>query len=157
MLVYYLNAGRLLRHVCAMGHLQETGPDEYNIEAHDLFAVAEPRGDWRRLCCPVSAQLRRCANFPLLNHVLIANRLGGIGRSPVEFHKFLRNTNWQNPTDAARTAMHQCVLQHQTAELFRISPVHGPGAPRRTIIVSGGESLMPSQTDVWLLNSYRFY
>lgn len=33
-------------------------------------------------------------------------RLGGIGRSPIEFHKFLRATNWQNPTDAARTAMH---------------------------------------------------
>lgn len=35
-----------------------------------------------------------------------ATRLGGIGRSPIEFHKFLRATNWQNPTDAAHTAMH---------------------------------------------------
>lgn len=33
-------------------------------------------------------------------------RLGGIGRSQIEFNKFLRATKWQNPTDAAHTAMH---------------------------------------------------
>lgn len=29
-----------------------------------------------------------------------------VGRSPIEFYKFLRETKWQNPTDAAHTAMH---------------------------------------------------
>ncbi|KAK7429787.1 hypothetical protein QQZ08_003632 [Neonectria magnoliae] len=32
--------------------------------------------------------------------------LGGIGRSPIEFYKFLRETKWQNPIDAAHTSMH---------------------------------------------------
>ncbi|KAF6802778.1 hypothetical protein CSOJ01_11348 [Colletotrichum sojae] len=37
---------------------------------------------------------------------LAMDTLGGIGRSPIEFYKFLRATNWRNSTDAAHTAMH---------------------------------------------------
>lgn len=34
------------------------------------------------------------------------NSHGGIGRSPIEFYKFLRETNWRNPVDANNTAFH---------------------------------------------------
>jgi hypothetical protein len=33
-------------------------------------------------------------------------RVGGIGRSPIEFHKFARTTNWRNPIGANKTAMY---------------------------------------------------
>ena len=32
--------------------------------------------------------------------------LGGIGRSQIELHQFLKSTGYKNPTDAAHTAMH---------------------------------------------------
>ncbi|KAL2020049.1 hypothetical protein VTK56DRAFT_8952 [Thermocarpiscus australiensis] len=40
------------------------------------------------------------------DNVFYNYRLGGIGRSPIEFYKFLRDTKWQNPANAAYTAMH---------------------------------------------------
>ncbi|KPM45247.1 hypothetical protein AK830_g1290 [Neonectria ditissima] len=74
--------GRLLRHVCAMGHLEETAQDEYKLTNFSKSLSLEVIGD---------------------GYVAL---LGGIGRSPVEFYKFLRETKWQNPIDAAHTAMH---------------------------------------------------
>ncbi|KAF6819265.1 hypothetical protein CPLU01_13068 [Colletotrichum plurivorum] len=74
--------GRLLRHVCAMGHLEETARDEYKLTSFSKSLSLDVIGD---------------GYFALL---------GGIGRSPIEFYKFLRATNWRNPTDAAQTAMH---------------------------------------------------
>lgn len=35
--------------------------------------------------------------LPKLTH---SNRLGGIGASGLEFHKWARKNNWRNPTDA---------------------------------------------------------
>ncbi|KAJ0324477.1 hypothetical protein COL5a_007741 [Colletotrichum fioriniae] len=74
--------GRLLRHVCAMGHLKETAQDEYILTNFTKSLALDVIGD---------------------GYVAL---LGGIGRSPIEFSKFLRETNWQNPIDAAHTAMH---------------------------------------------------
>ncbi|KAK1638873.1 S-adenosyl-L-methionine-dependent methyltransferase [Colletotrichum phormii] len=74
--------GRLLRHVCAMGHLKETAQDEYLLTNFTKSLALDVIGD---------------------GYVAL---IGGIGRSPIKFSKFLRETNWQNPTDAARTAMH---------------------------------------------------
>ncbi|KAH8911250.1 S-adenosyl-L-methionine-dependent methyltransferase [Coniochaeta sp. PMI_546] len=74
--------GRLLRHVCAMGHLEEVAQDEYKLSNFAKSLSLDVIGD---------------------GYVAL---LGGIGRSPIEFYKFLRDTKWQNPTDAAHTAMH---------------------------------------------------
>ncbi|KXH50008.1 hypothetical protein CSIM01_07266 [Colletotrichum simmondsii] len=74
--------GRLLRHVCAMGHLKEIAQDEYLLTNFTKALALDVIGD---------------------GYVAL---LGGIGRSPIEFSKFLRETNWKNPTDAAHTAMH---------------------------------------------------
>ncbi|KAK1713329.1 hypothetical protein CaCOL14_002245 [Colletotrichum acutatum] len=73
---------RLLRHVCAMGHLEETAQDEYLLTNFTKSLALDVIGD---------------------GYVAI---LGRIGRNPIEFSKFLRETNWQIPTDAAHTAMH---------------------------------------------------
>ncbi|KAK1777700.1 S-adenosyl-L-methionine-dependent methyltransferase [Copromyces sp. CBS 386.78] len=74
--------GRLLRHVCAMGHLVEVAQDEYKLTNFTRSLSLDVIGD-SYLCL-----------------------LGGIGRSPIEFYKFLRETNWRNPVDATRTAFH---------------------------------------------------
>ncbi|OIW28763.1 S-adenosyl-L-methionine-dependent methyltransferase [Coniochaeta ligniaria NRRL 30616] len=74
--------GRLLRHVCAMGHLEEVAQDEYKLTNFAKSLSLDVIGD---------------------GYVAL---LGGIGRSPIEFFKFLRETKWQNPIDAAHTAMH---------------------------------------------------
>ncbi|KAB5555037.1 S-adenosyl-L-methionine-dependent methyltransferase [Coniochaeta sp. 2T2.1] len=74
--------GRLLRHVCAMGHLVETAQDEYKLTNFTKSLSLDVIGD---------------------GYVAL---LGGIGRSPIEFYKFLRDTKYQNPVDAAHTAMH---------------------------------------------------
>lgn len=74
--------GRLMRHVCAMGHLEEVGQDEYKLTNFTKSLSLDVIGD---------------------GYLAL---LGGIGRSPIEFYKFLRETNWRNPTDAAHTAMH---------------------------------------------------
>ncbi|KAL2754399.1 hypothetical protein ACRALDRAFT_1031814 [Sodiomyces alcalophilus JCM 7366] len=74
--------GRMMRHVCAMGHLEETAQDEYKLTNFSKSLSLDVIGD---------------------GYVAL---LGGIGRSPIEFYKFLRDTKWKNPTDAARTAMH---------------------------------------------------
>ncbi|KAF4462492.1 S-adenosyl-L-methionine-dependent methyltransferase [Fusarium albosuccineum] len=74
--------GRLMRHVCAMGHLEETGQDEYKLTNFSKSLSLDVMGD---------------------GYLAL---LGGIGRSPIEFYGFLRETKWQNPVDAARTAMH---------------------------------------------------
>ncbi|KXH39126.1 hypothetical protein CSAL01_03157 [Colletotrichum salicis] len=68
--------GRVLRHVCAMGHLKETAQDEYLLTNFTKSLALDVIGD---------------------GYVAL---IGGIGRSPIEFSKFLRETNWQNPTDA---------------------------------------------------------
>ncbi|KAF6834854.1 hypothetical protein CMUS01_06008 [Colletotrichum musicola] len=73
--------GRLLRHVCAMGHLEETAQDEYKLTSFSKSPSLDVIGD---------------------GYVTL---LSGIGRSPIEFYKFLRATNWGNPTDVAQTAM----------------------------------------------------
>ena len=57
------------------------------------------------LCESAGVDIAGCEPLSPTNHAFVT-RLGGIGRSPIEFHKFLRATNWRNPTDAAHTAMH---------------------------------------------------
>ncbi|KAF9877752.1 hypothetical protein CkaCkLH20_04887 [Colletotrichum karsti] len=74
--------GRLLRHVCAMGHLEEVGHDEYKLTSFTKSMSLDVIGD---------------------GYLAL---LGGIGRSHIEFYKFLRETNWRNPVDAAHTSMH---------------------------------------------------
>ncbi|KAM0271257.1 hypothetical protein ACHAPA_002863 [Fusarium lateritium] len=74
--------GRLLRHAAAMGHLEEVGQDEYKLTSFSKSLSLDVIGD---------------------GYLAL---LGGIGRSPIEFFKFLRQTKWDNPTDATRTAMH---------------------------------------------------
>ncbi|KAK2477526.1 hypothetical protein H9L39_10014 [Fusarium oxysporum f. sp. albedinis] len=74
--------GRLLRHAAAMGHLQEVGQDEYKLSSFTRSLSLDVIGD---------------------GYLAL---LGGIGRSPIEFYKFLRLTQWKNPTDASHTAMH---------------------------------------------------
>ncbi|RKK83174.1 hypothetical protein BFJ69_g2716 [Fusarium oxysporum] len=74
--------GRLLRHAAAMGHLQEVGQDEYKLSSFTRSLSLDVIGD---------------------GYLAL---LGGIGRSPIEFYKFLRQTQWKNPTDASHTAMH---------------------------------------------------
>ncbi|KAM0226481.1 hypothetical protein ACHAQD_000403 [Fusarium lateritium] len=74
--------GRLLRHAAAMGHLEEVGQDEYKLTSFSKSLSLDVIGD---------------------GYLAL---LGGIGRSPIEFFKFLRQTKWKNPTDATRTAMH---------------------------------------------------
>ncbi|KAF4126002.1 O-methyltransferase [Geosmithia morbida] len=74
--------GRLMRHVCAMGHLIETDEDEYRLTPFSKALSLDIIGDG------------------------YLSLIGGMGRSPIEFYKFLRNTNWKNPTDSAHTAMH---------------------------------------------------
>lgn len=91
-------AGRLLRHVCAMGHLVEVAQDEYKLTNFT-----------KSLSLDVISASYVCL-------------LAGIGRSPFEFYKFLRETNWRNPVDAAHTAFHaaynstvpNCLLYFQT-------------------------------------------
>ncbi|KAI1039420.1 hypothetical protein LB505_002641 [Fusarium chuoi] len=74
--------GRLLRHAAAMGHLEEVGQDEYKLSSFTKSLSLDVIGD---------------------GYLAL---LGGIGRSPIEFYKFLRQTQWKNPTDASHTAMH---------------------------------------------------
>ncbi|EWZ40536.1 S-adenosyl-L-methionine-dependent methyltransferase [Fusarium oxysporum Fo47] len=74
--------GRLLRHAAAMGHLQEVRQDEYKL-----------------------SNFTRSLSLDVIGDGYLA-LLGGIGRSPIEFYKFLRQTQWKNPTDASYTAMH---------------------------------------------------
>ncbi|KAF5590024.1 O-methyltransferase [Fusarium pseudoanthophilum] len=74
--------GRLLRHAAAMGHLKEIGQDEYKLSSFTRSLSLDVIGD---------------------GYLAL---LGGIGRSPIEFYKFLRQTQWKNPTDASHTAMH---------------------------------------------------
>ncbi|KAF5007202.1 hypothetical protein FDECE_6464 [Fusarium decemcellulare] len=76
--------GRLMRHVCAMGHLEEMKQDEYKLTNFSKSLSLDVIGDG----------------------YLALFRFGGIGRSPIEFYKFLHETKWQNPVDAAHTAMH---------------------------------------------------
>ncbi|ORY63352.1 S-adenosyl-L-methionine-dependent methyltransferase [Pseudomassariella vexata] len=73
---------RLLRHLAAMGYLAETGPGEYKL-----------------------TNFTKSMSLPVISGGYIA-LLGGIGRSSIEFHKFLRKTNWRNPIDATKTSMH---------------------------------------------------
>ncbi|KAF5548953.1 O-methyltransferase [Fusarium mexicanum] len=74
--------GRLLRHAAAMGHLEEVGQDEYKLSSFTRSLSLDVIGD---------------------GYLAL---LGGIGRSPIEFYKFLRQTQWKNPADASHTAMH---------------------------------------------------
>ncbi|KAK3388783.1 S-adenosyl-L-methionine-dependent methyltransferase [Sordaria brevicollis] len=74
--------GRLLRHVCAMGHLEEVAQDQYKLKNFTKSMSLDVIGD----------------GYVCLH--------GGIGRSPIEFYKFLRETNWRNPVDASHTAFH---------------------------------------------------
>ena len=93
--------GRLLRHTAAMGHLQEVGQDEYKLSSFTRSLSLDVIGDGY-LALYVVLKKKTSSTTRLL----IFPRLGGIGRSPIEFYKFLRQTQWKNPTDASHTAMH---------------------------------------------------
>ncbi|KAJ3530134.1 hypothetical protein NM208_g9459 [Fusarium decemcellulare] len=75
-------------HLCHR-HLKETGQDEYKL-----------------------TNFSKSLSLDVISDGYLA-LLGGIGRSPIEFYKFLRETKWQNPMDATRTAMHTSYTTNQ--------------------------------------------
>ncbi|SPJ72164.1 related to O-methyltransferase [Fusarium torulosum] len=73
--------GRMMRHLAAMGHINETGHDEY-----------QPTGFSKSLSIP-----------------MMGNGLIGLtcttGAASLKFHEYSRKRGWQNPTDSKDTAL----------------------------------------------------
>ncbi|QGI97181.1 hypothetical protein CEK26_010250 [Fusarium fujikuroi] len=82
-LVHSLQTPReiMVQHTWA-GDLEEVGQDEYRLSSFTKSLTLYVIGD---------------------GYLAL---FGGIGRSPIEFYKFVRQTQWKNPTDASHTAMH---------------------------------------------------
>ncbi|EXL44546.1 hypothetical protein FOCG_13516 [Fusarium oxysporum f. sp. radicis-lycopersici 26381] len=72
--------GRLLRHAAAMGHLQEVGQDEYKLSSFTRSLSLDVIGDGYLALYVV---LKRKTSST--TRLLIFPRLGGIGRSPIEY------------------------------------------------------------------------
>ncbi|RGP63500.1 sterigmatocystin 8-o-methyltransferase [Fusarium sporotrichioides] len=73
--------GRMMRHLAAMGHIIETGPDEYQPT---VFA--------------------KSLSIPMMGNGLIGLTCT-TGAASLKFHEYSRKRGWQNPTDAKDTAL----------------------------------------------------
>ncbi|KAH8892452.1 S-adenosyl-L-methionine-dependent methyltransferase [Thozetella sp. PMI_491] len=72
---------RLLKHLAAMGYINETGPDEYK-----------------------PTNFSKALSLPIIGDGYIV-MLGGLGAAPLQFHEFARKRQWINPTDSGDTAL----------------------------------------------------